>query len=298
MSSFSTPLSRRLGLRYPIVCAPMFIISNKEMLLACAEAGILGSMPSLNARTPEKLRADLEWLRARTDKPFAINMTIRLTDPARLAQDVALCEEFEVPVWITSYGNPTELVHRAHGKGATVFHDVINLRHAKKAESAGVDAVIGVSAGAGGHAGRITPYALIPYLRENLSVPIIAAGAISTGRQIAASLALGAELVYMGTRFITSTECGAQDDYKQMVVDATPEDVVYTDKVSGVHANFLRKSLPDDWTPDRTPEGAKRWKDIWSAGHGVAEITDVLSIERIVEDVVREYHDAVAALPR
>lgn len=298
MTGFSTPLSRRLGLKYPIVCAPMFIISNKEMLLACAEAGILGAMPSLNARTPEKLRADLEWLRARTDRPFAINMTIRLTDPERLMIDVALCEEFEVPVWITSYGNPTPFVQRARAKGAAVFHDVINLRHAKKAEAAGVDAIIGVSAGAGGHAGRITPYALVPYLRENLSVPVIAAGAISTGRQIAASFALGAELVYMGTRFITSTECAAQDAYKQMVVDATPEDIVYTDKISGVHANFLRKSLPDDWTPDRTPEGAKRWKDIWSAGHGVAEISEVLPVERIVDDIVREYHDAVAGLPR
>lgn len=294
----ATALSRRLGLKYPIVCAPMFIISNKEMLLACAEAGILGSMPSLNARTPEKLRADLEWLRRKTDRPFAINMTIGLTDPERLMADVALCEEFEVPVWITSYGNPTQFVQRAKAKGATVFHDVINLRHAKKAESAGVDAVIGVSSGAGGHAGRITPYALIPYLASNLSVPVIAAGAISTGRQIAASLTLGAELVYMGTRFIASTECGAQEAYKQMVVDAGPEEIVYTDKISGVHANFLRASLPADWTPDRTPEGAKRWKDIWSAGHGVAEISEVLPVERIVDDIVREYHDAVAGLPR
>ncbi|MEL6345240.1 MAG: nitronate monooxygenase [Myxococcota bacterium] len=296
MSPFSTPLSRKLGLRYPIVCAPMFIISNKEMLLACAEAGILGAMPSLNARTPEKLQADLEWLRERTDKPFAINMTIRLTDPDRLQQDVALCEAFGVPVWITSYGNPTPFVQRARARNVTVFHDVINLRHARKAESAGVDAIIGVSAGAGGHAGRITPYALIPYLREHLSVPVIAAGAISTGRQIAASLALGAELVYMGTRFITSIECGAQDAYKQMVVDATPEDIVYTDQVSGVHANFLKQSLPEH--REGGPETAKRWKDIWSAGHGVAEIKDVLSIERIVEDIVREYHDTISALPR
>lgn len=296
MSIPSTPLSRKLGLKYPIVCAPMFIISNKEMLLACAEAGILGAMPSLNARTLDKLRSDLEWLRARTDKPFAINMTIRLTDPERLMADVALCEEFEVPVWITSYGNPTPFVQRAHAKGATVFHDVINLKHAKKAESAGVDGIIGVSAGAGGHAGRLTPYALIPYLRDNLSVPVIAAGAISTGRQIAASLALGAELVYMGTRFIASAECGAQDGYKQMVCDSSPEEIVYTDKISGVHANFLRRTLPEDWTPDRTPEGAKRWKEIWSAGHGVAEITDILPIERIVDDLVREYHDAVATL--
>ena len=293
----STALSRKLGLKYPIVCAPMFIISNKEMMLACAEAGILGSMPSLNARTPQKLRADLEWLRSKTDKPFAINMTVQLTDPERLMTDVALCEEFEVPVWITSYGNPTKLVHRARLSGATVFHDVINLRHAKKAESAGVDAIIGVAAGAGGHAGRITPYALIPYLDSKLSVPIIAAGAISTGKQIAASLVLGAELVYMGTRFIASTECGAQDAYKQMVVDAGPEEIVYTNEVSGIHANFLKDSLPEQTSPDRiTVEGAKRWKDIWSAGHGVAEIHEIKPIGEIVEDLVREYHDAVKRL--
>lgn len=292
----STPLSRKLGLKYPIACAPMFIISNRALLLACAEAGILGCMPSLNARTIEGLREDLEWLRSKTDRPFGINMTIGLTDPDRLMQDVALCEELEVPVWVTSYGDPTPFVRRARRRGVTIFHDVINLRHAKKAEAAGVDAIIGVAAGAGGHAGRITPYALIPYLADELSVPVIAAGAISTGRQIAASMALGAELVYMGTRFIASVECGATDAYKQMVVDAGPEEIVYTDKVSGTHANFLRKSLPDDWTPDRSPEGAKRWKEIWSAGHGVAEIHAVKPVGAIVEDLVREYHDAVKRL--
>ncbi len=288
-----TNLSKKLGLRYPVVAAPMFLISNREMLLACANAGVLGSMPSLNARTPAKLREDLEWLRARTDKPFAINMTIGLTKPDRLQQDVALLEEFEVPVWITSYGDPTEFVRRARACGSAVFHDVINLKHAKKAESAGVDAIIGVASGAGGHAGRISPFALIPYLRKNLSVPIIAAGAISTGEQVAAALALGAELVYMGTRFIASAECGAQPEYKQMVVDSGPEEIVYTDQVSGVHANFLKASLPE---PGTEAAGAKRWKDIWSAGHGVAEITAVQPIEQIVEGLVREYHDTVRRL--
>ena len=159
-----------------------------------------------------------------------------------------------------------------------------------------MDAIIGVSAGAGGHAGRITPYALIPYLNEHLSVPVIAAGAISTGKQIVASLALGAELVYMGTRFIASAECGAVDAYKEMVVAAGPEEIVYTDQVSGIHANFLRASLPEEANPDRTPEGAKKWKDIWSAGHGVAEIRAVQPIESIVDELVREYHDTMAAL--
>lgn len=294
--SFSTPLSRRLGLTYPVVAAPMFLISNKEMIVAAAEAGILGTMPSLNARTSEAFEADLRWIRSKTDRPFGINVTIGLTDPERLERDVSLCLEYEVPVMITSYGNPTEVVRRAHGAGITVFHDVIHLKHAKKAESAGVDAIIGVSQGAGGHAGRVHPYVLIPHLRRHLSVPVIAAGCISGGAEVAAALALGAELAYMGTRFIASTECGAVPAYKQMVVDSTHEDVVYTDQVSGIHANFLRQTIPDGTTPGRGPEEAKRWKDIWSAGQGVSNVDAIQPIGAIVEDLVREYHDAVARL--
>lgn len=296
MPPFSTPLSRRLGLRYPLVAAPMFLISNKEMLLACAEAGILGAMPSLNARTAEAFEEDLRWLRAKTDKPFAINVTIGLTAPDRLARDVDLCFRYEVPVMNTSYGNPTEIVRAAHARGVTVFHDVINLRHAKKAEEAGVDAIIGVSQGAGGHAGVVNPYVLIPWLRRHLSVPVIAAGCISGGEQVAAALALGAELAYMGTRFIASAECGASAAYKELVVRADHDDVVYTDAVSGIHANFLRQTLPDAAHPDRTPEGAKRWRDIWSAGQGVSLVDEVLPIEQIVQSVVREFHDARSRL--
>jgi nitronate monooxygenase len=295
--SITTPLSERLGLEYPFVAAPMFLISNREMIVAAAEAGILGAMPSLNARTGEKLREDLEWIRARTKNPFGINVTIGLTDPERLKSDVALLLEYEVPVIITSYGNPTDIAKAAHDKGLFVMHDVIHLKHAKKAEAAGVDAIIGVGAGAGGHAGRVSPYALIPWLKDNLSIPVVAAGCISTGKQVAASFALGAELCYMGTRFIASAECGAQDAYKQMVVDANPDDVVYTDQVSGIHANFLKATLPDESNPDRTPEGSKRWKDIWSAGQGVVEVDEVKPIKDIVQDLAREYAEAKAALP-
>lgn len=297
MTAFSTPLSQRLGLRYPIVCAPMFLISNKEMVVACAEAGILGSMPSLNARTIEDLDADLAWIRRRTDRPFAINVTLALSDPERREADLALLEKYRVPVWLTSYGDPSAAVPRAHAVGATVFHDVIHLKHARKAQAAGVDGVIGVASGAGGHAGQISPFVLTPYLVDALDVPVLAAGCISTGKQIVASLALGAQLAYVGTRFIASTECGAQDAYKQMVVDAGPEDIVYTNAVSGVHANFLRATVPEGHTPDRSPDGAKRWRDIWSAGQGVAEIHDVQPIGHIVEQLVREYHATVRALP-
>jgi nitronate monooxygenase len=294
----ATPLSKKLGLRYPFVLAPMFIISNKEMIVAAAEAGVLGTMPTLNGRTIEDLRADLEWIRARTDKPFGLNLTIGLTAPDRREQDMALIEEFEVPVLITSYGDPTPYVQRAHAKGITVFHDVINLKHAKKAESVGVDAIIGVGAGAGGHAGRISPFALLPYLRANLSVPVIAAGCISTGEQVAASLALGAELVYMGTRFIASAECAAEANYKQLVVDAVPEDLIYTDEVSGTHANFFKKTVPThpDYDASLAGDPGKRWKSIWSAGQGASLIHEVKPISDIVEDLAREYHDAVARL--
>jgi nitronate monooxygenase len=287
MRPFSTPLSRRIGLRYPLVAAPMFLISNKEMLLAAAEAGILGAMPSLNQRTTERLAADLAWLKARTDKPFAINLTIGLTDPERLKQDVEACLDHKVPVLITSYGNPTPIVKAAKKVGTIVLHDVVHLKHAKKAEAAGVDAIIGVSHGAGGHAGRVHPYTLVPWLRQNLSVPVVAAGAISTGENVAAALSLGAELAYMGTRFIASTECGAPDRYKDLVRDVTHEDIVYTDEVSGTHANFIRQTLPEFHEKGRD---TKRWKDIWSAGHGVTLINEVKPMAAIVDEVVGEYH--------
>jgi nitronate monooxygenase len=290
----STPLSDKLGLKYPFVAAPMFLISNREMIVACAEAGILGCMPSLNARTPEKLKEDLEWIRARTERPFGINLTIGLTPKERVDADFALCVEYRVPVLLTSYGNPTELVKRAHEHKMMVFHDVISLQHGKKAVAAGVDGIIAVSAGAGGHAGRISPFVLVPWLKEELKVPILAAGCISDGRQVVASLSLGADLCYIGTRFIASTECGASPAYKQKVVDVGPEDIVYTDQVSGIHASFIKDTVPEGFTPDRSPDGAKRWKDIWSAGQGVGLIHEVKPIGDIVEDLAREAHDILA----
>lgn len=293
-----TALSNRLGLKYPFVVAPMFIISTREMLVAAADAGVLAAMPTLNCRTPEQLRADLEWIRSKTDRPFALNMTIGLTDPERRQQDMDLIEEFRVPVLITSYGDPTDYVRRAKGWGATVFHDVINLRHARKAQAAGVDAIIGVAAGAGGHAGRISPFALYPWLAAELDVPVIAAGCISTGQQVAASLALGAELVYMGTRFIVSDECAAEDAYKDLVVRSGPEDVVYTDQISGTHANFLKQTVPGhpDYDESLVSDPGKRWKSIWSAGQGVVQVTARKPLGQIVEELVAEYHDTVKRL--
>ena len=304
MARIQTPLSARIGLKYPIVCAPMFIISNKEMIVAAAEAGILGTMPSLNLRTREEFRDALAWIRAKTDKPFGINLTIKLTDPERLVFDLETCLEFKVPVIITSYGNPTELARRAHDAGAIVFHDVIHLKHALKAQESGADAIIGVAAGAGGHAGTTSPFVLYPYLKQNLKVPVIAAGCIATGHQVASALSLGAELAYMGTRFIASTECGADQAYKERVINGSPEDIHYTDGVSGVHANFIKDTVPGFEKADRADTqksvqegGGKKWKDIWSAGQGIALAKDIKPIGEIVEDIVREYADARASLP-
>ena len=293
-----TSLSKKLGLKFPMVIAPMFLISNKEMIVAAAEAGVLGTMPTLNARTPEKLRADLEWIRERTDRPFGLNLTIGLTDPERREQDMELFEEFKVPVLITSYGNPTEYVARAHSKGALVFHDVINLKHALKAQEAGVDAIIGVSSGAGGHAGTISPFAFLPFLRKELEVPVIAAGSIGTGEQLVAAFGLGAELAYMGTRFIASLECGAEEAYKELIVSAVPEDIVYTNEVSGIHANFFKKTLPShpDFVPGLAGDPGKRWKSIWSAGHGAAQIDDIQSVGEIVKQLVDEYAEVMGRL--
>jgi nitronate monooxygenase len=292
----STPLQSKLSLKHPLVAAPMFLISNREMLLACAEAGILGCMPALNARTPAQFKEDLQWLRARTEAPIGINFTLGLTPPERVEADLATCLDLGVQVLVTSYGDPTEVVRRAKAAGRLVFHDVISLKHAQKAAAAGVDALIAVGAGAGGHAGRLSPFALVPWLKAECKVPVIAAGCISTGQQVVAALSLGAELCYLGTRFIASTECGASEAYKQKVVAASPEDIVYTDAVSGIHANFIKDTVPADFTPTRSAEGAKRWKDVWSAGHGVAQIHQVKPIGAIVEDLAREAHDVLAAL--
>ncbi len=287
-------LCEKLPLEHPIIIAPMFLVSNKEMLLAAAEAGILAIMPSLNARTPEILKQDLEYLKSRTKKPFGINITIKLSDPERLEQDILLCLEYQVPVLVTSYGNPTDIVKRAHDRNMLVFHDVINLKHAKKAESAGVDAIIGVAAGAGGHAGIISPYVLFPYLKENLSVPIIAAGCIASGRQMAASFALGAEMVYMGTRFIACTESQAADEYKKAVINGIPDDIVYTDSVTGTHANFIKDTVPGLSPDEDLNPNAKRWKEIWSAGQGICLAKDIKPIKEIVNDIIREYKEVVS----
>ena len=294
--NIQTSLSKELGLKHAIVAAPMFIISNAEMILACAEAGILGTMPSLNCRTAEEFTATLEEIGRKTDKPYGINIPLKLSSPERIEHDLEACFEHRVPVMITSLGSPKEVVQRAHPHGIKVFADIIGLKHAQAAAKAGVDAIIAVAAGAGGHGGTISPYALFPWIAEETQKPVIASGCISDGRHVAASLALGAELAYMGTRFIASHECAAPPEYKQAVIDASPEDIVYTAEVSGINGNYIKHTVPSfqeekDWQPD-----AKKWKDIWGAGQGVGQVKHNKPIGEIVEDIVREYTDAVRRL--
>lgn len=298
MRGFSTPLSRQLGLQYPICIAPMFIISNVEMILAAAEAGVMAAMPSLNCRTPEDFANALATIRRKTDKPFGINIPLKLAAPERIQHDIDKCIEYKVPVIITSLGSPAEVVKRAHEKGLKVFHDVINLRHGQAAKRAGVDAVIAVAAGAGGHAGAISQNVLVPWLKRELQLPIVAAGCISGGAQIAAAMALGAEMVYMGTRFIASTECAAEEAYKNLVIASSPEDIVYTEKVSGIPGNYIKQTVPGFAPEGAIKEGAKKWKDIWSAGQGVGLIDQIMPIGHIVEQIVREYYDVYASMPR
>ncbi len=290
-SRISTPITDMLGIRYPIVAAPMFLVSNVDLVVAAAEAGIMAAFPSLNYRPVEEFRKAVREIKTRTDKPFGVNLVMKLTP--RFEEDLKICLDEGVPLLITSLGNPTDIIKDAHANGTKVFCDVINLRHGIKVRDAGADAVIAVASGAGGHAGGISPFVLYPWLKEELGVPIIGAGGIATGGAIAATLALGADAAYVGTRFIASAESAAGDDYKKTICECGPEDVIYTPEVSGTNGNFLAPSIEKF----RKGEVQGAWKDVWSAGQNVGLINDIKPAAEIVADLVREYEAARAGLP-
>jgi nitronate monooxygenase len=298
-------------LRLPLIGAPMFIVSQPGLVAAQCRAGVVGCFPTLNARPLPQLEAWLEQLTAVTHEPgaapFGANLIVHKSN-TRLAEDLDLVVKYKVPFVITSVGDPSPVVERVHAYGGIVFHDVISLKHARKAAGAGVDGLILVCAGAGGHAGTLSPFAFVAEVRKIFTGAIVLSGAISLGNHIKAAQVLGADMAYMGTRFIATTEAHAQDDYKKMIVESGTADIVYTPYFSGINANYLRSSIaanglnPDEVLGPREgarlslgsddDRGPKAWRDIWSAGQGAGAIDDIPTVAALVDRLKAQY-DAV-----
>ncbi|WP_430968234.1 NAD(P)H-dependent flavin oxidoreductase [Spongiimicrobium sp. 2-473A-2-J] len=303
-------------LSLPAIAAPMFLISGPKLVIECCKNGIVGTFPALNQRSSEgfeewliEIKTALDAFESETGKkaaPFGVNLIVHQTNP-RLEADLKLCMKHKVPLIITSLGAVSQVVDAIHSYGGLVFHDVIKKRHAQKAAGAGVDGLILVAAGAGGHAGTINPMTLVAEIKKFYDKTIILSGCISTGRDIASAMQMGADLAYMGTRFINTLESKAPEDYRKMIVEAGASDVIYTAAISGVHANFLgaslqaagisqedlKKDVKVDFGKELDTE-AKAWKTIWSAGQGVATIDDVVSVAALVSSLKSEFHTAIA----
>ena len=303
-----SPLAGRLKL--PVIGAPLFIVSNPDLVIAQCRAGVVGSFPALNARPKEELDGWLTRIAAALgpdDAPYAVNQIVHGSND-RLEHDLEVCARHRVPMIITSLRAPGEVVRRVHEWGGIVFHDVTTVRHAEKALEAGVDGLILVCAGAGGHAGTLSPFALVGEVRRFWAGPIALSGAITSGGAILAAQAMGADLAYMGTRFIASAEANAAEGYKRMIQDSAAADIVYTPFFTGVAGNYLKPSIAaQGLDPDALPEADKTamtfgsnrvrpWKDIWGAGQGVGTIGDVRPAAEIVARLREEYAAARAAL--
>ena len=315
------PESLRGQLRLPVIGSPLFIVSNPRLVIEQCKAGVVGAFPALNARPAPVLE---EWLVQITEElaafkrqhperkvaPFAVNQIVHASND-RLASDVALCEKYRVPIQITSLRAPDEVVQSAHSYGGLVYHDVTNVKHAKRALQAGVDGLILVCAGAGGHAGSLSPFALLAEVREFYDGTVILSGAIANGAAILATQAMGADFAYMGTRFIATEEANASAEYKQALVDSQAEDIVYTNLFTGVHGNYLRSSIVNaGLDPEALPVAdktkmnfgsggntkSKAWRDIWGSGQGVADIHEVLPVSALVDRLESEYAAAKAQL--
>ncbi|MDM8351066.1 nitronate monooxygenase family protein [Pseudomonas sp. sp1636] len=306
----SLPALLEQRLRLPVVAAPMFLVSNPQLVLACCRNGIVGSFPALNQRDSGAFEAWLEEIGAGLEAeaaPYAVNLIVHGSNP-RLQADLAICIEQRVPIVITSLGAVKEVVDAVHGYGGLVFHDVTTRRHAEKAAEAGVDGLIAVAAGAGGHAGTWSPFALIAEIRQFFDKTLLLAGCLNHGHEILAAQLLGADLSYLGTRFIATQENNAPPAYKQMILDAQAADILHTPAVSGVPASFMRQSLElagydlkqlhnkgeIDYGEKLKPisDEAKAWKTVWSAGQGVGTIADLPSVDALVARLDREYRDA------
>lgn len=300
-------------LRLPVIAAPMFIVSNPELVIAQVHSGIVGSFPALNARPASQLDEWLCKIEEETEgcaAPFAVNLIVHKSNN-RLQDDLAVLEKHKVPLVITSLGAIPEVNAAVHGWGGAVFHDVIDNRFARKAVEKGADGLIAVAAGAGGHAGTQSPFALVQEIRSWFDGPLALSGAISCGRSILAAQAMGADFAYIGSSWIATSEANAAEGYKQAIVDSHASDIVYSSLFTGVHGNYLRSSiLASGLDPDNLPEGdksamdfgsggntaAKAWKDIWGAGQGVGAVERIESVADRVAALEAEYRSAVASL--
>lgn len=288
----------------------MFLVSTPQMVIESGRAGVIGSFPLLNARPAEECA---KWLvevkEALGDIPWAVNFISHRGSNKRYDEDVELIREHQPPIVITSLGSPAEVLEIVHAYGGLVYSDVANAKHAKKAAQSGVDGLILVCAGAGGHGGTLNPFAFIAAVKKFFDGTIILSGSLSTGQDVAAALLMGADYAYMGTRFLAVEESSAPEEYKQMVIDSSIEDILYTDSFSGVPVNVLIPSLekqgidPKTLKPKKEVDlshlvNAKAWRDIWSAGHGVTTVTKRETVKEAVEQLEREYEEGVNALVR
>lgn len=299
----SMPQDWQGRVKIPAIAAPMFLVSNPKLVAATCKAGLVGTFPALNQRSTAGFVEWLDELKGTltdSDAPYGVNLIVHKTNP-RLQADLEKVVEHKVPLVITSLGAVKEVVDAVHSYGGLVFHDVINVRHSQKAAEAGVDGLIPVCAGAGGHAGTMSPFALVPEIRRFFDGYIILSGCISSGASIAAAIAMGADFGYLGTRFIATEEASAPEAYKQMLIDSTAKDIIYTPAISGVPASFLRPSLvragldPDN-LEHKTEidmgaelDSSKAWRDIWSAGQGTGQIETVIPTAQLCANLVREY---------
>ena len=309
------PASFEGRLTVPAIAAPMFLVSGPDLVVEACRSGVVGTFPALNQRSSEGYEAWLTEIKARLERaeresgrapaPFGVNLIVHRTN-TRLQDDLTLTVKHRVPLVITSLGAVSDVVDAVHSYGGIVLHDVINLRHAEKALQAGVDGIIAVAAGAGGHAGTLSPFAFVAELRALTDKMIALSGSISHGREIAASRLLGADLAYLGTRFIATRESMAQEEYKAMLLSSSAKDVVYTPAISGINANFLRPSIAAaGLDPDNLPTGAKldmgherkAWKNVWSAGQGTGSIADVPYTAELCGRLAQEYEEALALRP-
>jgi nitronate monooxygenase len=322
-----TAFTKMFNIDYPIIGAPMFLVSNTDMVVAVSEAGALGTFPALNFRPIEEYDKALANIKSRTKKPIGVNVIVNKSN-VRAKDDIGIALKHGVEFFITSLGNPKTVIAEAHKNGAKVFCDVTNLDHAKKVQDLGADGVIAVSSGAGGHAGPITPLVLVPWLANELEIPVVLAGGVADGSTMASGLALGACAVSVGTRFIASREATVDDAYKNAVVNSSPEDIVLTTRVSGtpatvINTEYVKKmgtELP--WIVKALKEypltkkyvvplvhlaGMKSleaaankptWKTVWCAGQTVGLINEIMSCQEIVEKMVTEYHETLAELQK